>query len=343
MPTFVDLSHEIHDGMVTYPGLPAAVLGTVVSREESRLRYAPGVEFHIGSATLCTNTGTYLDTPAHRYEDGWDLTDLPLERCAGLPAVVIDLPTNPPVDAAVEIPFGFGPDHFAGRELAGTVVLLRTGWSERWGTDAYASSDHPFLSPAGTDALVDAGAALVGIDSLNVDSTVGNDRPAHSGLLAAGIPIVEHLTGLDQLPATGARFTAVPIKVAGLGTFAVRAFATIPAPKVVKSVVVDCHDVSRLGRFWAELTGGTFRPRTDDWATVAPAEPDGLVLAFQRVPEAKAVKNRLHLDLGSTDVEADTQWAVGLGATALGSLVVDDDGPFQVLADPEGNEFCFVD
>jgi arylformamidase len=220
--TFIDLSHEIHHGMVTYPGLPAAELSTVLSREESRSRYAPGVEFHIGSATLCTNTGTYLDTPAHRYADGWDLTGLPLDRCADLRVVLIDPPAGD-----VARPFGFTAEHLEGHDLAGAAVLLRTGWSERWGTDGYADNDHPFLTASGTDALVAAGATLVGIDSLNIDSTVGNDRPAHSGLLAAGIPIVEHLTALDALPAAGARFYAVPIKVAGLGTFAVRAFASI--------------------------------------------------------------------------------------------------------------------
>ncbi len=225
MPTYVDLSHTIHNGMVTYPGLPAAELGTVLSREESRARYAAGVEFHIGTATLCTNTGTYLDTPAHRYEDGWDLTGLPLDRCVDLPTVVVDIPAD-----VTNRPFGFAASHLDGLELAGAAVLLRTGWSEHWGTDAYASSDHPYLTAEGTAALVGAGATLVGIDSLNIDSTVGDDRPAHSGLLAAGIPIVEHLTALSGMPATGARFTAVPIKVAGLGTFSVRAFATIARP-----------------------------------------------------------------------------------------------------------------
>ena len=153
VPTFVDLSHTIHDGMVTYPGLPPAELGTVLSREESRGRYAPGVEFHIGTATLCTNTGTYLDTPAHRYEDGWDLTGLPLERCVDLPAVVVDIPAG-----AQERPFGFGASHLHGLELAGAAVLLRTGWSDHWGTDTYGSPDHPYLSAEGTDALVEAGA-----------------------------------------------------------------------------------------------------------------------------------------------------------------------------------------
>lgn len=225
MPRYLDLSHDIFDGMVTYPGLPSPSIGTVLSREESRGRYAAGVEFHIGSITLCTNTGTYLDTPAHRYGDGFDLTGLPLASCVDLPAVVIDIPPGSPHDAE---PFGFGPEHLGLEGLAGTAVLLRTGWSRHWGTADYVANRHPYLTAAGTRALVDAGVTLVGIDSLNIDGTVGTDRPAHSGLLAAGIPIVEHLTGLEALPTRGARFTAVPIKVAGLGTFPVRAFATLP-------------------------------------------------------------------------------------------------------------------
>ena len=337
MPTFVDLSHEIHDGMVTYPGLPAVELSTVLSREESRSRYAPGVEFHIGSATLCTNTGTYLDTPAHRYEGGWDLTRLPLDRCADLATVVVDLP-----DTGGEPPIAFEAEHFEGLPLAGAAVLLRTGWSRLWGTDAYAGSEHPYLSVGGTDALIEAGVALVGIDALNIDSTATNDRPAHSGLLAADIPIVEHLTGLEALPVSGARFNAVPIKIAGLGTFAVRAFATISDAPVVDEVVFDGHDVTRLAEFWADVTGGTARVRTDEWATVEPSTHDGLRLAFQRVPEGKVGKNRVHLDIRSSDIEADTLRAVELGAIAIGPVKVDLAGRFQVLTDPEGNEFCFV-
>lgn len=222
MATFIDLSHTITDGMITYPGLPAPRLGTVLSREASRGRYAPGVEFHIGSIELCTNTGTYLDTPSHRYADGWNLARLPLDRCVDLPLVVIDLP------AGTASPYGFGPVDFRGLDIAGAAVILRTGWSRHFGTADYVATGHPFLSKAGTDALVAAGVTLVGIDALNIDSTIGADRPAHTGLLAAGIPIVEHLTNLAALPLAGARFTAVPIKIEGLGTFPVRAFATIP-------------------------------------------------------------------------------------------------------------------
>ena len=218
---FIDLSHTITDGMETYPGLPVPKLGTVLSRADSRGKYAPGVEFHIGSIELCTNTGTYLDTPAHRYEDGWDLQSLPLERCVNLPLVVIDLPL------AAAAPYGFSPDDFAGVDLMGAAVIMRTGWATHWGTSTYFENSHPYLTSEGTDFLVDHGAVLVGIDSLNIDGTVGKDRPAHTGLLAHGIAIVEHLTNLHELPARGALFSAVPVKIAGLGTFPVRAFATV--------------------------------------------------------------------------------------------------------------------
>ena len=222
MPTYIDLSHTITEGLITYPGLPTPRLGTVLSREDSRARYAPGVEFHVGSIELCTNSGTYLDTPFHRYADGWDLAGLPLACCVDLPLVVIDLPADSTA------PYGFTADDVRGLDVDDAAVLLRTGWSRHWGTPSYVSQDHPFLTAEGTKALIAGGSALVGIDALNIDSTVGNDRPAHSGLLAAGIPIVEHLVNLESLPTMGARFTAVPIKIDGLGTFPVRAFATVP-------------------------------------------------------------------------------------------------------------------
>ena len=218
---FIDLSHTITDGMETYPGLPVPRTSTVLSREASRGKYAPGVEFHIGSIELCTNTGTYLDTPAHRYADGWDLQSLPLERCVHLPMIVVDLP----VDAST--PYGFGPASFDGLDVQGAAVILRTGWAAHWGTPTYFEKTHPYLTAEGTAALVAGGAVLVGIDSLNIDGTTGLDRPAHTGLLAAGIPIVEHLTNLESLPVSGGHFTAVPVKIAGLGTFPVRAFATV--------------------------------------------------------------------------------------------------------------------
>lgn len=216
MRTFIDLSHDVSDGMVTYPGLPAPRLGTVLSREASRGRYAPGVEFDIGSIEMCANTGTYLDTPFHRYADGHDLTGLPLDRCADLPTVVVT--AGGPAIRVADVP----------QDIAGCAVLFSTGWDRHWGTPDYFRQDHPFVAEDAVRALVDGGATLVGIDSLNIDSTAGSDRPAHTLLLAAGIPIVEHLTNLATVPERGARFTAAPVKVAGLGTFPVRAFVVVP-------------------------------------------------------------------------------------------------------------------
>ena len=216
----VDLSHAVEDGMTTYPGLPGPEIGAHLTFDDSVATYAPGTEFTIGRITMVSNTGTYLDTPAHRYRDGFDLAALPLERCADLPAVVVD---GPPAGEQA-----FGPDAFGDLAVAGAAVLLRTGWSRHWRTEAYGDPGHPFLTADGARRLVDAGAGLVGIDAVNIDDTRGGERPAHSLLLAAGIPVVEHLTALDRLPATGARFTAVPPGVRGMGTFPVRAFARVP-------------------------------------------------------------------------------------------------------------------
>ena len=215
---FVDLSHPIRDGETTYPGLPAPVLGTHLNREASRARYAPGTEFDIGTITMVGNTGTYLDTPFHRYPDGFDLAGLALERCVDLEGIVVRAADRRAIDA----------DLLTDIETAGRAVLFHTGWSRHFGTPAYGSGA-PFLTEAAARRLVDARAALVGIDSVNIDDTDGNARPAHSVLLAAGIPIVEHLTALDRLPDRGFRFTAVPAPVVGLGTFPVRAFANVEA------------------------------------------------------------------------------------------------------------------
>jgi arylformamidase len=217
MPRLVDLSHDITEGMETYPGLPTPVIGDHLTREAAIEVYGEGNTFHIGLVTMCTNTGTYLDVPFHRYADGHDLTGLPLERVADVPAVCLDLRGGRTVD--------LGTDDLEG--LAGHAVLVRTDHSDRWGTEAYAQ-DHPHLSASSADALVAAGVACVGIDSLNIDSTDDKARPVHTTLLAAEIPIVEHLTGLAALPADGFTFTAVPPKVQGAGTFTVRAYATLP-------------------------------------------------------------------------------------------------------------------
>ncbi|MGH2535840.1 MAG: cyclase family protein [Candidatus Promineifilaceae bacterium] len=213
----IDLSHTVKDGLVTYKGLPAPIICDFLSREESRHYYAPGTEFHIGKIEMVANTGTYLDSPFHRYADGTDVSELPLERLAGLPAVVIRAQApGRVIDAAA----------FAGRDLAGKAILVHTGWSANWNTEAYFEGN-PFLTEGAAVALRDAGAALVGIDSLNIDDTADLGRPVHTILLAAEILIVEHLTNLANLPDEGFRFYAVPVKVKGLGTFPVRAFARL--------------------------------------------------------------------------------------------------------------------
>ena len=216
MARLVDLSHVIEAGMTTYPGLPGPVFTEHLSRADSRDHYEPGTEFLIGRIDIIGNTGTYLDTPFHRYQDGFDLGGLALEGVADLPGVCVDAP-GPEL----------GPEVIAGVDLLGRAVLFATGWDRHWRSDAYGDPDHPFVSAGLVDALVEGGAVLVGIDSVNIDDTRGGARPAHSGLLAAGIPVVEHLTGLDQLVGSQFRFFAVPPKVVGFGTFPVRAFAMV--------------------------------------------------------------------------------------------------------------------
>jgi kynurenine formamidase len=214
----VDLSHPIEDGMETYRGLPGPVIEDHLSREASRSHYAPGTEFHIGRITMVANTGTYLDAPFHRLADGADVATLDLPRLADLDGVVVRVTgvTERAIPASA----------FSALELAGRAVLVHTGWDRHWRTEGYFTG-HPFLTADAAAHLRDAGAALVGIDSLNIDDTDDGARPAHTTLLAAGIPIVEHLRGLDQLPPGGFRFTAVPAPVRGMGTFPVRAFASI--------------------------------------------------------------------------------------------------------------------
>jgi kynurenine formamidase len=212
----IDLSHTIVEGMVTYPGLPGPVFGDHLSREESRDHYAPGVEFHIGTIEMVANTGTYIDVPFHRFADGYGFEDLPLERVAGVPGVCVAA-TAQEIDAAV----------IEDLDVRGRAVLFATGWSQHWGTDEYGSPAHPFLTADACTALIDKGVVVVGIDSVNIDDTHGGERPAHTALLGAGIPIVEHLTGLDALVGKTFRFSAVPAKVSSLGSWPVRAFAEI--------------------------------------------------------------------------------------------------------------------
>jgi kynurenine formamidase len=214
----IDLSHTVSDGLVTYPGLPAPVVSEHLSFDASHELYDEGTEFSIGRIEMVSNTGTYLDVPGHRHRGGHDLSGLPLEKCALLPALVVDAPATGPAEAEL----------FDGLEVSGAAVLVRTGWSAYFGTERYGAPEHPFLTAEAATWLVDRGAVLVGIDSVNIDDTRGGERPVHTLLLEREIPVVEHLTGLEQLPASGATFSAVPVKVAGMSTFPVRAFATLP-------------------------------------------------------------------------------------------------------------------
>lgn len=216
----IDVCHTIHHGMITYKGLPPPVISDHLSREQSRASYEPGTEFHIGRIEMVANTGTYLDSPFHRYPEGKDLSDLDLRSLANLEGVVVrcvDAPDRAITRVALE-----------NLDVKGKAVLFHTGWDMRWRTENYSDGRHPFVTAEAAEYLAAAGAALVGIDSYNIDDTAGGSRPAHSILLAHDIPIVEHLCGLNELPDSGFRFFAVPVKVKGFGTFPVRAFAIVP-------------------------------------------------------------------------------------------------------------------
>ena len=216
--TLIDLSHEIADGLAVYPHLPAARIRDQISREESRAHYAEGTTFQIGRAEMVGNLGTWVDAPFHRFADGVDLAGLPLERLADLDAVVVRAPRDRrAVDTGA----------FDGREVAGRAVLIDTGWSEHWGTPAYLER-HPYLTRDAGEWLAEHGATFVGIDSLNVDDPEDRERPVHTVLLRAGIPIGENLRGLDQLPDDRPlRFHAVPVKLRGMSSFPVRAYAVV--------------------------------------------------------------------------------------------------------------------
>ena len=211
----VDLSHVIEHGMVTYKGLPAPQICDYWTREGSASSYDDGASFQIGRIDMVANTGTYVDSPFHRFADGVDLAELDLEQLAALPGLVVRSPLTA-IDA----------DAFEPLDVAGKAVLVHTGWDRHWRTDDYFSG-HPFLTEAAARLLAGKGARLVGIDSYNIDATSGRSRPVHTSLLGAGIPICEQRTGLGALPETGFRVTAVPPKVAGMGTFPVRAFAEL--------------------------------------------------------------------------------------------------------------------
>ncbi len=219
MTQLLDLSHTIEDGLITYKGLPAPIICDYLSREESKSHYSEGTTFHIGKIEMIANTGTYLDSPFHRFADGKDLSDLKLEQLAALEGVLVRIPENHgrAIDA----------DCFKGLDIRGKAVLVHTGWARHWKTDQYFEG-HSFLTANAAEMLKDGGATLVGIDSYNIDDTEDGKRPVHTTLLGADIPIVEHMCNLEQIP-EGSKFSfyAVPVKVKQFGTFPVRAFAEL--------------------------------------------------------------------------------------------------------------------
>jgi kynurenine formamidase len=215
MPRFIEVSHAVRPGMTTYPGLPTPEMETVWSYEESHERYEGEAEFYIASLHLCGNTGTYIDAPIHRFRQGADLAAYPLEKLAHLQTVVVDVS-----DSASP---GVAADTIRDMELRDRAILFLTGWSRHWGTEEYFGQN-PFLERATCEALRDAGARFVGIDSLNIDDTADKARPAHTVLLGAGIPVCEHMTNLEAVPAGGGRLHAVPIAWVGGASFPVRAY-----------------------------------------------------------------------------------------------------------------------
>jgi kynurenine formamidase len=213
----VDLSHEVEHGMITYKGLPAPIICDFLSREDSRKHYAPGTEFNIGKIEMVANTGTYVDSPFHRFADGIDLSELPLESLADLEGIVVRVQdVGRAITAAA----------FSDIQVKGRAVLVHTDWSRHWRTDQYFEG-HPFLTREAAEFLVESGAAFVGIDTYNIDDTTDGARPVHTTLLGNRIPICEHMRGLKSLPDHGFRFHAAPVKVKAFGTFPVRAYAVL--------------------------------------------------------------------------------------------------------------------
>ena len=216
----IDVCHTIENGMITYKGLPPPVITDHLTREASKKIYVLGTEFQIGKIEMVANTGTYLDSPFHRYADGTDLAGLNLYSLANLDGLVVR--TVGSEERAIPV------SSLAGLDVGGKAVLFHTGWDRRWRTEAYSDGTHPFLTAETAEYLAQSGAALVGIDSYNIDDTKDGNRPVHSILLGRAIPIVEHLCGLGELPDEHFKFFAVPVKVKGLGTFPVRAFGVVP-------------------------------------------------------------------------------------------------------------------
>lgn len=213
----IDLSHEVEHGMITYKGLPAPIICDFLSREDSRKHYAEGTEFNIGKIEMVANTGTYVDSPFHRFADGLDLSELPLESLADLESVLVHVQN---IGRAITA------QAFKGIHVEGKAVLIHTDWARHWRTEQYFEG-HTFLTRDAAEFLAESGAAFVGIDTYNIDDTTDGTRPAHTILLRNRIPICEHMCGLENLPDTGFRFHAAPVKVKAFGTFPVRAYAVL--------------------------------------------------------------------------------------------------------------------
>lgn len=219
MKKLIDLSHTVEDGMITYKGIPAPIICDFLTREASKAFYAEGTTFHIGKIEMAANTGTYIDSPFHRYAEGKDLSELALESIADVEGLVFQAD---PSQRAI------GPELFSGADVNGKAVLVHTGWAQHWRTEQYFEG-HPFLTGEAAEWLSAAGASLVGIDSLNIDDTASGHRPVHSILLGNDIPIVEHMCNLESLPKSGFKLHAVPVKVRKFGTFPVRVYAVLTA------------------------------------------------------------------------------------------------------------------
>ena len=219
MPTLLDLSHTVEHGMITYKGLPAPIICDYLSREESRQHYAEGVEFNIGKIEMVANTGTYIDSPFHRYAHGKDLSELPLTSLADLEGVLVHV-----VDRKSR---GITREAFKDLNVRGKAVLVHTEWSQHWRTDQYFEG-HPFLTKDAAEYLTDQGVKIVGIDTYNIDDTTDGTRPVHSTLLGNEIPIVEHITGLAQIPKSRFSFLCRAGEGERVRTFPIRAFAITP-------------------------------------------------------------------------------------------------------------------
>jgi arylformamidase len=217
LKALIDLSHTLEHGMITYKGLPAPIICDYLTREASKAKYAADTTFHMGKIEMISNTGTYVDAPFHRYAHGKDLSELPLESLVDLEGLVFRTKTGMRA---------LGPELFGRSDVKGKAVLVHTGWARHWRTDQYFEG-HPYLTEAAALWLKEQGAALVGIDSLNIDGTETGARPVHTILLGADIPICEHMCNLGRLPERGFRFHAAPVKVKGFGTFPVRAYAVL--------------------------------------------------------------------------------------------------------------------